>query len=307
MSLGNDHAHPAARCHDRNRFYKYVTAEVAKAILTTRRLRWSSPLLFDDSLDVSQDLRLNFDEAHLHATCNDRIASLIEHGDTTNSVKHPQVAALLHLFTLVPSDARRAIAAELRQTPSTPTSGLFQALAEIKNTWKQMVPTFRILCLSERNDLTDMWANYAGKSGGVVLEYSPADLADTCFLIARRVVYQHAPPAIDADTWTSCMLGQDGSTYETLFTEYMYVKTAKWAYQKEWRIVDVARSSETGLYTDSLFHPRELTGIFLGPQCSPTARADLLSLLKDGLEHVRPYEAVSDAPNARFTFRPLAC
>ena len=50
-------------CHNRQFFYKYVTAKVAKIVLTTRKLRWSSPLLFNDPFDVTQDLRLNFDEA----------------------------------------------------------------------------------------------------------------------------------------------------------------------------------------------------------------------------------------------------
>ena len=55
------------RLHDRQYFYKYVTAKVAKIVLATRKLRWSSPLLFNDPFDVTQELRLNFDEAKLNA------------------------------------------------------------------------------------------------------------------------------------------------------------------------------------------------------------------------------------------------
>ena len=34
-----------------------------------------------------------------------------------------------------------------------------------------MVPTFRILCLSELHDVTPMWQHYADAYRGVVLEF----------------------------------------------------------------------------------------------------------------------------------------
>jgi hypothetical protein len=55
-------------------FYKYIKASVAKTVLATRRLRWSSPLLFNDPFDVTQELRLNFDEHDLNAAMTERAA-----------------------------------------------------------------------------------------------------------------------------------------------------------------------------------------------------------------------------------------
>jgi hypothetical protein len=62
------------RRHDRQFFFNYVTAAVAKIVLTTRKLRWSSPLLFNDPFDVTQELRLNIDEARLSAVLTDKVA-----------------------------------------------------------------------------------------------------------------------------------------------------------------------------------------------------------------------------------------
>lgn len=64
-----------------------MTVKVAKIVLSTRRLRWSSPILFNDPFDVTQELRLDFDEAKLNAVMMDKYASLIEQGDPTGSVK----------------------------------------------------------------------------------------------------------------------------------------------------------------------------------------------------------------------------
>jgi hypothetical protein len=45
--------------------------------------------MFNDPFDVTQELRLDFDEAKLNAVLNDRWISLIEQGDPSNSVKIP--------------------------------------------------------------------------------------------------------------------------------------------------------------------------------------------------------------------------
>ncbi len=67
--------------HERRYFYKYVSANTAKIILSTRTLRWSSPVLFNDPFDVTQELRLNFDASELNLVLTELIASLIEKGD----------------------------------------------------------------------------------------------------------------------------------------------------------------------------------------------------------------------------------
>ena len=295
------------RCHDRQFFYKYVTAKVAKIVLSTRTLRWSSPLLFNDPFDVTQELRLDFDEAKLTAVLTERYASLIEQGDPTNSVKQPLAAALLRMVMHATPETRRTIASGLRQSSDAPTSGQIEALGLLKDTWKDMVPTLRVLCLSELYDVTPMWAHYAEQHKGVVLEFSAVEELDSAFLVARPVVYQDTPPSVaDPEAWVSCMLGQGGTTYWDLFTEYQYVKTNQWSYEKEWRIASWARPGEKGLFGVYGFHPDELTGIYFGSKCSAEDRSDLLALLAHGLEHVHAYEAIPDPSQAKFKFRAIA-
>lgn len=302
------HAYRSAnRRHERQFFYKYVTAKVAKIVLTTRKVRWSSPLLFNDPFDFTQELRLNFDEAQLNAVLIERVASLMEDGDPSSSVKHPIQAALLRVVRRASLDVRRAMAEELRQSVGVPTAGQVQSLAAVKDMWRNMVPTFRVLCLSELNDVTSMWLHYADAYKGVVLEFSAIDELDSPFLVAQPVIYQDGPTAIaDADAWVSWMLGQGTSTYWDLFSEYQYAKTNAWSYEKEWRIVSGARPGETGLFADYPFYARELTGIYFGSRCSTEDRAELLSLLVQGLEHVSAHEASHDDQQARFSFRVIA-
>jgi hypothetical protein len=291
---------------DRKFFYKYMTSKVAKIVLANRKLRWSSPLLFNDPFDVTQELRLNFDEEQLNAVLADRMASLMEQGDPSISVKNPVLAALHRMAMRAPPEVRRTMASELRQGILPPTSGQIQSFTTLKEKWREMVPTFRVLCLSELNDVTPMWLHYADEYKGVVLEFSAVDELDSVFLVARPVVYQDTPPAIaDANAWVSCMLGEGGFTYRNLFTEYQYVKTSAWSYEKEWRIVSGARPGESGFFGDYGFHLYDLTGIYFGLKCSAEDRSDLFALLTHGLEHVQAHEAFSDGHQARFAFRAI--
>ena len=66
------------RKHDQRFFYKYTTAKTTEIILATRKLRWSSPLQFNDPFDVTQELRLNFEEAKLAKVLGEELATLIE-------------------------------------------------------------------------------------------------------------------------------------------------------------------------------------------------------------------------------------
>jgi DUF2971 family protein len=285
-------------------FYKYMTAKVATIVLATRRLRWSSPLLFNDPFDITQELRLNFDEHELGAALTDRVAWLVEHGDSS-TVRHPVYGHLVRLAMRASPDKRRAMASELR-TRLRATPGQAEVLKEVKDTWRAMVPTFRVLCLSEVNDVTSMWNHYADKYRGVVLEFFAIVEVDSAFQAARPVVYQDTPPSIaDVAAWVSCMLGE--RNYRDLFTEYLYVKTCAWSYEREWRIpMPGRRPDDSELFGDYGFHRQELTAIYFGPNCSAEDRTDLLALLTHGLEHVQAHQMSFDTQHARLVSRPIA-
>lgn len=53
---------PPLWTHNRTHFYKYAGSHTAKLILSNRRLRWSSPSLFNDPFDVRFDLHVDFDK-----------------------------------------------------------------------------------------------------------------------------------------------------------------------------------------------------------------------------------------------------
>jgi len=90
-----------------------------------------------------------------------------------------------------------------------------------------------------------------------------------------------------------------------LFTEYMHVKTIDWSLEREWRLVTLKREGDSGLYSDWGVHPRELSGVYLGPKCLEQDQSEILSLLSHGLEHARVYRASILGATPKFTFEPV--
>jgi len=296
------------RIHERRFFYKYVSSHVAKMILATRKLRWSSPLLFNDPFDVTQELRLNFNSTELNQAIVEEMIRIYEETDKLYApagIRQTLLAIMVDIARDKPG-LRQRIVEDLRRNVDS-TARQIDALNELKRVWREYVPRMRVLCLSELNDNTAMWHHYADAYRGAVLEFEAVDQFDSAFLIARPVTYQDTPPAIaNKEVWAQCMLERGTSTYKDLFTEYQYVTTTSWAYDIEWRIVSAAADGETGFFSDINFNPRELAGVYLGTQCSRDDEKEILALLSHGLEHVWAYRAsVAGPAEAKFTFKRI--
>jgi hypothetical protein len=298
------------RKHERHYLYKYVSATTAKAILTTRTLRWSSPIRFNDPFDVTQELRLDFGAAELSAALVEEMVDLLATGDPIRPPARPDMSpffepmqALLRWLDELGEADRQRFAETFRRNAPQPTVGQAEAIAELKERWSAIVPNLRVICFSEANDVTPMWHHYADGYRGVVLQFEAVDELDSVWLLARPVVYQAEPPAIaDARTWARCMLRKDERTYQDLFTEYQYTKTPDWAYEREWRVATFALPEESGDFSSWPFNPRELAAVYLGPRSSEQDQADIVALLTSEFAHVRVFRARIVGAAGRFHF-----
>jgi len=257
---------------------------------------------------VTQELRLNFTDAELRFAVTEEVAGVILEGARPPDGLNPALKAMLsELDKQRNPSLQQEIVDAIRQDASNgATSGQIQSLAELRQRWNGIVPMLRILCLSEVNDVTSMWHHYAEEYRGVVLQFEAIDALDSVFLMARPVVYQDALPAIaDKGVWARCLVREGQAAFVNLFTEYQYVKTTAWAYEREWRLASLARSGESGLFSDWGFSPRELSAVYLGPRCSAADESEILALLVHGLEHVTAHRASIRGAIPKFTFEPL--
>ena len=292
------------RRHDRQFFYKYMTAATARIVLCNRKLRWSSPAIFNDPFDVHPDA-VPFDSAELQQALLEEISSLLRcPGDAV--VHDAKLRCLLDVArqaTRQECEEMASIHAQYKPFAPDPSS---DSLEDLKRVWRDMVPNMRVLCMSAVNDLAAMWAHYAQQATGVVLEFEAVNCLNSAFLTARPVRYDDATPAItSARQWARLMIlgGDNWHEDNRLFDDYEHTKTTEWQAEKEWRISSMKRPGETGLFGDYGFKERELVAVYYGWKCSEDDRSAINSLLSHGLEHVCTFDAFPNSRTRRYEFK----
>ena len=269
-------------------YFKYVTADVAKIILASQRLRWSSPLLFNDIFDVPREFDLGFDIEELNEPVTNELRRLLSAEQAPSLSANCPTALLLNLLRGDDrTDIRNMI---LSEVPHLIEEGIQivkkSSYKEIKDVWSEFMPKFRILCLSSVHDNPLMWAYYAASYKGAVLELQCLD--DSAWLLAQPVTYQAAPPMwASIDEWANILTGQQTLDHESVFAKYACAKGPEWLYEKEWRVISFARQGEKGDFSDYRFDPRELRSVYLGCDILEKDMADITSLIRGDLSHVQ--------------------
>ncbi|MFA5118811.1 MAG: DUF2971 domain-containing protein [Candidatus Omnitrophota bacterium] len=275
--------------HDRTSFYKYVSAEVAKIILVNQTLRWSSPLLFDDPYDVTRVLAADIKISEIQECLIDRIIYLVKNDVELSLEMNPKLRFVLeHLRRSNRDDVKEKIC-QAMQDSKTELLKESPGLDELRKMWKEMAPTFRILCFSARNNIMSMWDRCADKFRGVVLEFSCLKEFDSPWLIAEPVRYEDRSSLLDKTGWGVLVTLNQSAATKYIFNESCHTKTLAWSYQEEWRIVSFNRKGEKGEYSDYRFNPQELTAVYLGPEISVENKEIVIALLKHELSHVKVY------------------
>lgn len=293
------------RRHDRRFFYKYMPAETARIVLKKRTLRWSSPALFNDPFDIHPDT-LHFDSVELQQALMDEISSLLCNPENT-SVSDPRLEYMLDFARRLTPEHRAAMAAVTKEYKPFVPDPANDSLQELKRVWSDMVSDMRVLCLSEVNDLTAMWAHYAANATGVVLQFEAVDSLDSPFLVARPVTYDDSPPAITSAREWACLMTRspDWQNDMSFFDNYEHTKTTEWRAEKEWRISSMKRRGEIGGYSDYPFNVRELSAVYFGWKCMQDHRAEITCLLSHGLEHVKIFNTYPDPGSRRYALREV--
>ncbi|WP_296752513.1 DUF2971 domain-containing protein [Thiobacillus sp.] len=267
------------RKHDRESFFKYMSAATAAIVLQNRSLRWSSPLLFNDPFDVPRELSFGIVPEDIVQALTRRMANLIEHPPEDTSQLEPKVRLIVEVVKKATSPTLKAeLLAGLEESATThrPTG---QSMDDLRTMWRDLIPQFRILCLTESPAHTAMWYHYADKYRGVVLEFLCDDALDSAWLAAKPVAYPSQKPAVyTADGWAQLLTTHNALAIENLLDVLTYTKAPDWSYENEWRITSFKRPSDTGHFTDYTFHSRELKSIYLGPDISSSDREAIISL-----------------------------
>ena len=267
------------RVHDRDSFFKYVSAATALLILQRCTLRWSSPILFNDPFDVPRELSFGISSADIVRACSRRMASLIEEPPEDTSDLEPKVR-------LIVETVKRGITSELRAQLLAGLEDLSEthrppgeSMEEFRKMWRELLPNFRILCLTESPAHAAMWYHYADRYTGVVIELRCDDDLDSAWLAARPVSYAIGKPAVyTADGWAKYLTTDKMLALERMLHDATFTKSPDWSYEREWRITSFKGPRDTGPFTDYRLNPSEVAAVYLGPTTAPADKVALIAI-----------------------------
>lgn len=270
------------RTHSREKFFKYMDADRALTVLRNRTLRWSSPIHFNDPFDVPRELSHGISPKELLMATARGLADLIANPPDDTTHLNPDIQGWLKLVKLgIPDELRSELISGLNNfDESEAPDG--QTLDALREFWRNLIPTYRILCLTESPYHIAMWYHYANKYQGVVLEFNCIDALDSAWLMARPVQYPEKKPAIyTAEGLARILTMNTDQGVRALMDSAAFTKSPDWSYEKEWRVTSFMDEGETETYSYYPFHPQEISAVYFGPMISDQSRQELLGLLGD--------------------------
>ena len=266
------------------KLYKYLRPDRID-VITNLELRFTQPGALNDPFELRPQFQSLISEAQLLAGLAqaplDLGPRLREAYDMLPAAERGQIpfetaATLINTFLSTQ---------EMRAMVSATAVNLFREMApELTQRFQEQLhaalnANVGILSLSEVPDDDVMWAHYADKHHGMVLGFDKAHAffnrrrsENDDFYYPRKVIYRDllpAPSAADVDPDAP-----------------LVTKGAKWAYEREWRMLaplkDASRRCETPegdiVYLYS-FPPQALTNVILGARATSALEESIRSAL----------------------------
>jgi hypothetical protein len=277
----------SSRSPGRDRFYKYMKADIVKKVLNGRTLQWSSPTLFNDPFDMQFDLHVEYDGDRVVSRVLQRLVDVyMGRAQPAAGSAFDDNAKLLR--TLLPRLTEADIRSEHRPMICEFLTAFERGLPKLHEELRMLLAPRKILCLSEMPDNILMWAHYAENHAGAVIEFSCIPKYASAWEAAKPVRYQATMPLLaDEDALVQSLISQKKIATNDHFQNSVYVKAKDWAYEREWRVLG---GWENGKKTELIaFRPQELTAVYLGCNMIAADRDEIKKIVVANYSHAKIY------------------
>jgi len=280
-----------------DRFYKYTTAEAALKILESCSVRYSCPTKFDDEMDVQAALHLDFDPTSFSENFAERFESLVlgkERPQTDPNHALGDTVLALWGLPLIQKKIRVRLAAPKLSTVC------YSAIQNLKNQylkmWKELfLPRVRIFCVSEEPHNPTLWSLYGDGRKGAMFVLKVLPKIDNHLCAAKPVAYRNEPFSFySEEEWLDDTLGLARISAEISYYEYPFLKTQKWADQKEWRVFDLLVEPQSPLFLDRRIDKSEIEAIHLGSRMDPAIKRRIYELVDSAYPHAKVVKGASE-------------
>jgi hypothetical protein len=273
----NSRSRPDHWAHDRDLFYKYLNCHAAKAVLTNRTLKWSPALSFNDPFDMQFDLHLDFDPSEVVTLCKQDFADILL-GRRTFEAGVGLGKVLSRLKVIAPKVPAAKLDHFIEDSLRLVMDNRPTDMAAMHDELRQHFGTYKVLCLSKRNESLLMWSHYADHHKGVVLRLACLEETDSSWTVARPMHYvDKMPRFVNQEELRSLITGQADLRREAIAERTIFTKALDWQYEKEWRVYRPSKTIED----ESLnFHLPELSAVYFGCKISHSDRDEIAALAR---------------------------
>jgi hypothetical protein len=260
-------------------FYKYLSVEATESVLWNGRLRWSSPLLFDDPAEFQRMPRFSPSIQESSSTFVKTLVDLAAGAPRLDEGRFSSKATVLleSLRLLVQSGLSRE---ELISDIGLPASNGNQRFDVAMKGFAQTLrlESARVLCVTTDRDNDTMWERYAEKRRGALLEFRHIPELSTPLLAAKQVMYATDPPVVGSGL-DFLLYGNTRELRVRCLDAIIYAKRAEWHYQREWRAVTWRTNEDGARYGDYPFHDAELASVTVGAEASESWASEIRHLV----------------------------
>lgn len=260
-----------------NTLYQYMSVQIARDILHSGKLRYSSPLNFNDPFDAQWDLFWPMYTEESQAKFGEIIERAMCDRNSWPPGMNPEWSKEL-------AQTRRFVSSHHGAEKQAVLTSLINDLvspkrrrAATESARDQMIKSKRILCLCGIETSTLMWSHYASKHRGVVLGFDPGRIEGE----VHQVEYvEKLPVLINPVAFFRRVFfrledgGFDGEQWKWLITKHEH-----WEYEKEWRYIREDTIAER-MFVDIEYPPEALTEIVSGYRTDPADFDYLLHLAR---------------------------
>lgn len=278
---------------DKRRIYKYLGTSGIEA-LQTGLLKFSPPSDFNDPFEMQPFVVNVASEAHMEKDFAERFESLTEER-YRNLPQVVREAATFSQYRIWAESKRPEMLMNLKHLLISSAPVMRQQFLATINS------TIGVFCMTAAHDSLLMWAHYADKHRGFVIEFN----REHAFFNRKRgpndEFNQLLPVFYSQTRPNDFLVNMD-------VTSVFLTKSKDWSYEQEWRILcplSARTEHRNGMYLYG-FPPECVTGVILGCKIAEPDEKALIEVLKaDGLyKHVIRRKARLDEAEFRLHFDP---
>lgn len=281
-----------------------MSVETALKVISSRAMRWSSPLKFNDPFDHQIGFSFDLNAEQFGQKLFEKMEQIV-FGEEPE-FKEPTLISTLAMGLRSIKD--RIPKDEFTNDLTAATSKIAGNLDDHLNTLTSMIIEqsihSRVLCVSECHDNVVMWSHYGDQHQGVVLQLQCIDEIDNTLLAARKVEYSHELPRFPSlDSYIQHLFGEEPMDIAELSEKVAFTKHKDWSYEKEWRVhIPLLYEPPGDGHSIYIEDPRVFGAVYLGCLISDENAGQVIEAVREHIPAAKIYRGSKSTQSFNLSF-----